>query len=81
MGEVKSLMHYFLVPKREEIRLVYNGTSSGLNLSLWALHFYLTTVRSTLTEVERGTFMADRNIGEMFLNLMLSEGVRLFYAG
>ena len=35
-------------------------------------------VGSTLRKVEKGTFMADLDIGEMFLNFMLSKEVRLF---
>ena len=53
--------------------MVYNGTSSGLNTSLWFLHFVLPTALSTIQDVETGTFMADWYIGEMFLNFMLSE--------
>ena len=58
--------------------MVYNKTSSDLNSSLWAPHFSLTTVGSTLRAEERGTFMVDRDIGEMFLNFMFSEDVRYF---
>ena len=68
MGEVKSLTHYFSVTKGEDISMVYNRTSSGINSSLWATHFYLPTVGSTLWAVERCTFMADRDIEDMFLN-------------
>ena len=58
--------------------MFYNGTSSGLNASLWDPHFDFPAVGSTLREVGNGTFMAGRNIGEMFLNFMLSEYVRSF---
>ena len=75
MGEVKSLTYFFLVPKGEYIWMVYNSKSSGINSSFWAPHFALPTVRSTLRAVERGTFMAERDIGEIFLNFMLSEEV------
>ena len=34
MGDVKSLTHYFSVPKVEDIRMVYKVTSSGINSSL-----------------------------------------------
>ena len=43
-GEVKRLTPYLSVPKRGDIRMVYNGTSSGLNDSLWGPHFALLTV-------------------------------------
>ena len=32
---MKSLTHNLSVPKGEDIRMVYNGTSSGLNNALW----------------------------------------------
>ena len=38
-GEVQSLTHMFEVAKGISIRMVYDGTSSGLNDALWALHF------------------------------------------
>ena len=40
--------------------------------------FSLPMVASTLIPVEGGTYMADRDIGEMLLNLMLSEEVKPF---
>ena len=79
MGELKSFNHYFLVPKGEDIRMVYNGTSIGINSSLWAPHFALPTVGSTIWSVKRVMLTAGRDIGEMLLKLMLSEEVRFFY--
>ena len=41
-GEVKSLTSFFDVPKDvDDIRLIYNGTSSGLNDSVFAPWFSL----------------------------------------
>lgn len=35
--EVRSLTSFFTVPKEEgDVRVVYNGTKSGLNGQLWA---------------------------------------------
>ena len=79
MVEIKSSAHYFSVPKGEDIRMVYNRTLIGLNLSLWAPRFALPKVGRTLQAVERGIFMADHDIGEMFLNFMFSEEVRSLY--
>ena len=59
--------------------MLYNGTSSGLNISLWSPHFALPKVGSTIRDVEKGTFMADQYIGEMLLNLILIEEVRPFF--
>ena len=53
-GEVSSLTNYFCVPKGEDIRMVYNGTSSGLNGALWDPNFVLPTVASMLRVVEGG---------------------------
>ena len=53
--------------------MVYNRTSSGLNASLWAPHFALPAVGSNIYDLDKGTFMEDQDIREMFLNFMLSE--------
>ena len=79
MVEVDILTRYFSMPKVEDIRMVYNRTYSGLRSSLWEPHFALPKVGSTLQAVERGTLMADRDIGEMLLNFMLSKELRSFY--
>lgn len=76
-GGVCSLTHFFLVEIGEsDIRMVYNGTSLGLNNALWAPHFSLPTVRQELRAVWEGIYLADRYIGEMFLNFMLAEAAR-----
>ena len=36
LNYIKSLIDYFEVPKDDDIRLVYNGTSCGLNEVLYA---------------------------------------------
>ena len=77
-GEVKSLNQYSSVPKGDYIRMLYNVKSIGLNDSLWDPHFALTTVASTLREVEEGYYMEDRYIGEMFLKYMMGKEVRPF---
>ena len=79
MGEFKNLTHYLSVPNGEDIRMVYNGTSRGLNSSLWAPHFALPTVGSTIWSVKRVMLTAGRDMGEILLKLMLSEEVRFFY--
>jgi hypothetical protein len=80
-GLVTGLTSFFAVPKGEEdIRMVYDGTASGLNEALWAPWFTLPTVESHLRVVEPGTFMADVDLGEMFLNFFLDERIRR-YAG
>ena len=48
-GTVLSLTHMFYFREGlNDIRVVYNGTSCGVNLSLWAPHFGLSIVQHTL---------------------------------
>jgi hypothetical protein len=71
-GTVKSLTSLFSVPKGDtDIRLVYDGTKSGLNRAVWAPWFPLPTIEAHLRCVTAGTYMGDIDIGEMFLNFML----------
>lgn len=82
-GDVNSLTHFFLVPKAKgtDICMVYNGTSSGLNSVLWALHFFLPTMSAQLRALKEGTYMGDMDIREMFLNFMLHEFLRAVWGG
>ena len=73
-GGVKSLTHYFLVPMGEGIHMVYNKKSSGLKYAMWDPHFALQT-----RAIDEGTYVADRDIGEMFLNFMLSKYVSPYF--
>jgi hypothetical protein len=74
---VESLTAFFEVPKGEDdFRLVYDGSVNGLNLSIWVPHFFLPTIGTHLRAVDKNTFMADVNIGEMFLNFMLHKDLR-----
>ena len=59
------------------MRMVYNGTSLVLNVSVWVLWFSLPTVDSCLRTVDPGTYMGDGDISEMFLNFMLGVNIRL----
>lgn len=76
-GFVASLTNFFSVPKGDrDIRMVYNGTSSGLNDILWVPSFPLPTVDSLLRAVHPNTWMADMDLGVMFLNFVLHETLR-----
>jgi hypothetical protein len=73
-GMSLSLTSFFAVPKGyTDIRLVYNGISSGLNAHLWAPWFALPTICALLRALELDNFMADSGIEEMFLNFILVE--------
>jgi hypothetical protein len=76
-GFVESLTAFFGVPKGEDdIRLVYDGSVSGLNISIWVPRFFLPTIRTHLRAVDENTFMADVDVGEMFLNFILHKDLR-----
>jgi hypothetical protein len=65
---------FFAVPKGDTyITVVFNGTSSGMNARLWAPLFDLPTICTLLWALELNTFMADFNIGDIFLNFMSEE--------
>ena len=76
-GKIESCISYFDVPKAlTDVRMVYDGTKSGLNDTLWVPRFSLPTVESHLRAMLPGYFMADLDIGEMFHNFMLDEALR-----
>lgn len=77
VGLVLSLMHWFYVLKGEtDIRMVYNGTASGINDCLFAPHFGLPILLYVVRSLMSGYFQADMDIGEMFPNFMLGERLR-----
>jgi hypothetical protein len=76
-GKVESLTDFFTVPKGEDdIRVVYNGTSSGLNEILWVPGFPMPTADTILRSVFPHTWMDDSDLGEFFLNFILNETLR-----
>jgi hypothetical protein len=76
-GKVVGGTHYFCVDKGEDdIRMVYNGTSCGLNEVLWAPRFGLPTVKQTLRALLVGYCQCDLDVGEQFLNFPLHTDLR-----
>jgi hypothetical protein len=76
---ILSLTSFFSVPKGEDdIRMVYDGTKSGLNRVLFAPWFALATVDSMLRSVGPGTWSADNDFGEMFLNFWLHPDLQKY---
>jgi hypothetical protein len=55
----------------EDIRMVYNGTSSGFNAHIWCPWFALVTINTILRALEPWTYMGDIDIGEIFLSFIL----------
>jgi hypothetical protein len=56
--------------------MVYDASVSGLNDSIWVPRFPLPTIQTHLRAVEEGTWMADLDIGEMFLNFVLHSDLQ-----
>ena len=75
---MRSITNNVSVPKGNSIRMMYSGTSIMLNTSLWDPHFAIPTAVPTLRAVEQGTYMTDRDIGEFFINFVISGEVRPF---
>jgi hypothetical protein len=51
--KLKSLIKYFAVPKGiDDIRIVYDGTASGLNDAVWAPSFWLPTIDSLVRALD-----------------------------
>jgi hypothetical protein len=75
---IKSLLDYFDVEKGSDIRMVYNGTSCGLNDALWDPKFFLPTPASAARVLSYGYYMVDIDLGEMFLNFPLHSLLRSF---
>ena len=80
-GEIQNLTGFFAVPKgKDDIRIVYDATKSGLNDAIWAPSFALPTIDSILRNADHQTWFGDIDLGEMFLNYFLDEDLRS-YAG
>ena len=78
-SEVKSDVDSFAVPKGDDdVRMVFNGTSSGLNDAVWAPNFWLPTPSTALRQLSFGSFSVDLDLGEMFLNFPLPRNMQPF---
>jgi len=71
--KINNLIDYFAVPKADDIRMVQNGSSCGLNKAIWASNFWLPNA-SSMTRVLGYNYKAvDLDLGEMFLNFPLDK--------
>ena len=59
-----------------DIRMVYNGTSCGLNACIHAPYYKLLSVKHTLHSLMSGYYQCDLDVGKQFLNFMLHEALR-----
>lgn len=77
VGPVKSCLHFFAVPKGPtDVRIVYDGTSCGLNDALWAPNFYLPSSKAAAILLTFSSWLADADYGEMFHNFFMDEKIR-----
>ena len=75
---VESLTDYFEVPKGSDIRLVYNGTSCGLNVVVWAPNFWLPVPKSASRVLNYNYCSVDIDLGDCFLNFPLPKIFRRY---
>jgi hypothetical protein len=77
-GPIQSFIDYFDVPKADDILLVYNGSSCGLNKSLWAPNFWLPTARTALRSLDFNFYSVDMDLSDMFLNFPLHHTLQSY---
>ena len=74
---LNSLIDYFAVDKAgSDIRVVFNGTSCGLNDAVWAPNFWLPTADSMSRSIGFNYKFVDLDLGEMFLNFPLHQSLQ-----
>jgi hypothetical protein len=77
-GTVQSLIQFFDVPKADDVCIVYNGRSCGLNKSTWAPNFWLPTTHSALRLLDYNYYSVDMDLGKMFLNFHLHWSLQAY---
>ena len=78
-GYVHWDVNLFDVPKWEEdIGLVFDGTSRGVNQVVWAPFLFLPNSKALDKLTHTNTYHMDMDIGEMFHNYPLHEGIQVF---
>ena len=76
-GNVHSLVPFFYVPKgNDNVRVVYNGSTSRLNDTMWVPSVSATNANSMLRLKEPGTWNIGLDVGEHFLNFMIPREIR-----
>jgi hypothetical protein len=56
--------------------MVYDATKCGLNELVWAPNFFIPSVESMVDLLDSKSWMADIDLGGMFLNFPLDPKVR-----
>ena len=76
---VESLMYMFSVPKgQDDVRMVYDGTRSGLNESLFAPWFIMPNADTMTRWVVAGLWLHNNDYGDFFLNFPLHPDLQKF---
>ena len=76
-GRVNTFLHYFAVPKGDsDIRVVFDGTSCGLNECLWSPNFFFPTAKNASELLGFETWMVDVYFGEFFHNFFMDGRIR-----
>lgn len=77
--ELKSPIQYFADLKcQDDIRLVYDTATSGLNGAVQAPSSWLHTIDSDVWALDEDTWMTDQDMGGMFLNFQIHELTWMF---
>ena len=80
-GNIHSSVFFFYVPKgNDDVRVVYDGSKSGLNDKMLAPSFPVPNANSLLRLQEPGIWNVDLDVGEHFLNFMMPREI-LPYVG
>jgi len=79
-SKINNLIDYFAVPKADDIRMVQNGSSCGLNKAIWASNFWLPNANSMTRVLGYNYKAVDLDLGEMFLNFPLDKKL-ISYSG
>ena len=75
---VEAIMYMFHVAKGDNIRMVYDGSKSGLNTAIYAPLFPLLTTESMTRWVTVGSWLADNDYRECFLNFLLHPDLCIY---
>ena len=75
--QVQNYIDYFYVPKGLlDIRLVFNGSSCGLNDATWSSKFWLPMASTMVRLLHFNYAVVDIDLGEMFLNFPIHESLQ-----
>ena len=77
LATLKNLTDFFAVPKgTDDIRMVFNGTKSGLTAVTWAPSYWLPNAPSMLRTMSFGHRAVDIDLGEYYVNLPLHKDLQ-----